>query len=179
MFGGFLERLAIFVAMTVYNGRKSIAEGIDLELEKEGAHYIVAIKSGPDWGNSSQIARMIDNFKKAARVIRTSASAKPLTFINGCCYGRAGNENKGEYFKLCGQSFWEFVSGDAELYRRIIEPIGYRARERNDEFAVEYAKVVNQFTQQFVADFCRDDGAIDWDRLLIFNSGRAAKASSK
>lgn len=176
IFGGFLERLAIFVAMTVFQGRKSIAEGIDLELEKEGAHYIVAIKSGPDWGNSSQIARMLDNFKKAARIIRTNAAAKPLTFINGCCYGRTGNENKGEYFKLCGQSFWEFVSGDSELYRRIIEPIGYRARERNDEFMAEYAKVLNQFTQQFVTDFCNPDGAIDWDKLLTYNSGRTIKA---
>ena len=98
-----------------------------------------------------------------------------LRCINGCCYGRAAHENKGEYFKLCGQSFWEFISGDSELYRRIIEPIGHRAREHNDKFADEYAKVLNQFTQQFIADFCHSDGAIDWDKLLIFNSSRKAK----
>jgi hypothetical protein len=176
IFGGFLERLAMFVAKTVYGGRKSIAEGIDLELEKDGAVHIVAIKSGPDWGNSSQIARMCDNFKKAARIIRTNAAAKPLTFVNGCCYGRTAAENKGEYFKLCGQSFWEFISGDPELYRRIIKPIGHRAREHNDEFLAEYAKVLNHFTQQFIADFCNPDGAIDWDKILVFNSGRKNRA---
>ncbi len=162
-------------SLSLPEGGLSIAEGIDLEMEKDGTLYIVAIKSGPVWGNSSQIARMCDNFKKAARIIRTNAAATPLTFVNGCCYGRAGNENKGEYFKLCGQSFWEFISGDSELYRRIIEPIGHRAREHNDKFADEYAKVLNQFTQQFIADFCHPDGAIDWDKLLIFNSSRKAK----
>ena len=33
-------------------------------------------------------------------------------------------------------------------------PIGYRAKERNEEFAVEHAKVLNRFTEQFIADFC-------------------------
>lgn len=97
---------------------------------------------------------------------------RPLVCVNGCCYGRTASENKGDYLKLCGQAFWEFVSGDAELYRRIITPIGYRAQERNDEFAVAFAKVVNQFTKELLADFCHSDGAIDWDKLLAFNSGR-------
>jgi hypothetical protein len=172
IFGGFLERLAMFVASVRCGGRKSIAEGIDLELEKRGTLYAVAIKSGPDWGNSSQVARMRDNFRKAARIIRTNAPAKPLIFINGCCYGRTGTENKGDYFKYCGQSFWEFISNDPELYRRIIEPIGHKSREHNEGFKAEYAKVLNQFTQQFISDFCHPDGAIDWDKLLVFNSGR-------
>ncbi len=98
----------------------------------------------------------------------------PLVSVNGCCYGRAATENKGDYFKLCGQSFWEFLSGDPELYRRIIIPIGYRAKERNDQFQVEFSKVVNQFTKQLLVDFCMKDGSIDWDKLVAFNSARPA-----
>jgi hypothetical protein len=56
MFGEFLEELAISICGQVYGGRKSSAEGIDLEFEKEGVLYIVSIKSGPNWGNSCQIA---------------------------------------------------------------------------------------------------------------------------
>jgi hypothetical protein len=103
-----------------------------------------------------------------------------LVCVNGCCYGRTTKENKGDYFKLCGQSFWEFISGDSELYRRIIVPIGYRAKERNDEFAAEFAKVVNQFTKELLTDFCQADASIDWDKLLAFNSARVApKSASK
>src|SRR3989344_2528158 len=58
IFGGFLEELAIFICGKVYGGTKSAAEGIDLEFLKNRVKYIVAIKSGPNWGNSSQIKRM-------------------------------------------------------------------------------------------------------------------------
>ena len=60
IFGDFLEGLAIFINKTVYNGNKSAAEGIDLEFDADGVKYIVSIKSGPNWGNSSQIKKMKD-----------------------------------------------------------------------------------------------------------------------
>jgi hypothetical protein len=31
-------------------------------------------------------------------------------------------------------------------------------------------RLMNQFTQEFIADFCVD-GAIDWKKLVEFNSG--------
>jgi hypothetical protein len=70
-------------------------------------------------------------------------------------------------------SIWELLTGDRDLYRRIIVPIGYRAKERNEEFGAEYAKVLNRFTEQFIADFCDTDGSIDWDKVLAFNSARS------
>jgi len=38
IFGGFLEDLAIFICSKVYGGRKSAAEGIDLEFEQKGVY---------------------------------------------------------------------------------------------------------------------------------------------
>ena len=52
VFGGFLEGLAIFICGRVFAGKKSSAEGIDLEFERDGICFIVSIKSGPNWGNS-------------------------------------------------------------------------------------------------------------------------------
>lgn len=172
IFGTFLERLAVFVADKAWDGRKSAVEGIDVEMEIKGVLHLVTIKSGPDWGNAGQITKMRDYFKKAARILGTNAATRPVVFINGCCYGRTASENKGDYFKLCGQSFWEFLSGDPELYRRIIVPIGYEAPKHNEAFAIEFAKAVNQFTRQLLGEFCHADGSIDWDKLLAFNSGR-------
>jgi hypothetical protein len=119
---------------------------------------------------------MRDNFRRARQVLRTNAKAKPIICVNGCCYGRVTNEDKGDYIKLAGQAFWGFLSGNADLYRRIIVPIGYKAKKRNEQFAVEYAKVLNRFTEQFIADFCNTDGSIDWDKLLTFNSGKKPKS---
>ena len=128
IFGDFLEGLAVFINQKTYNGHKSSAEGIDLEFKKEKIKYIVSIKSGPNWGNSSQIKRMVDNFKKAKRILRTSNAKMHIIAVNGCCYGRDNKPDKGEYQKLCGQKFWTFISGDDLLYTDIIEPLGHKAK---------------------------------------------------
>ncbi len=169
LFGGFLEELAIFICNKVYGGKKSAAEGVDLEFIKNGVKYIVAIKSGQNWGNSSQIKRMIDNFKKAKRILGTNTSKTNIVAVNGCCYGRDNTPDKGNYLKYCGQMFWEFVSGDTVLYTDIIEPLGYQAREKNDEFQKQYAVLINKFTSEFSAEFC-SNGTIDWKKLVAFNS---------
>ncbi len=172
IFGDFLENLAIFICNRVYDGHKSSAEGIDLEFERDGIHYIVAIKSGPNWGNSSQIKRMLDNFKKAQRILHTSLARANIRAVNGCCYGQENKTDKGDYIKLCGQDFWEFISGNENLYIEIIEPLGYGSLQKKNLFSEEYVKILNIFTNQFFVDFCLKDGSIAWDKLVAFNSGK-------
>lgn len=175
IFGGFLEEFAVFICARVFGGKKSSAEGIDLEFERGGIIYIVSIKSGPNWGNSGQIKKMIQNFSLAKRILRTNASAKNIVAVNGCCYGQEGIEDKGDYVKKCGQGFWSFISGDDDLYTSIIEPLGHKAKEHNEAFQAEYNKVVNRFTGEFIKEFCQPDGAIVWDKLVRFNSGQETK----
>lgn len=173
LFGGFIEGLAIHVCNYVFHGRKSSAEGIDLEFEKNNAKYIVSIKSGPNWGNSSQIKKMKDNFRKAKRILGTNTSTSiNVIAVNGCCYGKDNTPDKGEYLKLCGQRFWEFVSGNDALYTEIIEPLGHNAKEKNDQFMEEYGKVINKFSLAFMEMFCDPTGAINWEKVIQFNSGQ-------
>jgi hypothetical protein len=170
IFGEFLEGLAIFVCGKVYNGRKSAAQGIDLEFEKDSTLYLVSIKSGPNWGNSRQISKMKDDFKKAKRILSTSGGIREAVAINGCCYGRDNNPNKGDYFKLCGQAFWEFISGAPDFYTEIIEPLGHQAKHRNEEFNQAYARIINRFTAEFGEEFYTPSNEIDWEKLVKFNS---------
>lgn len=171
IFGDFLEGLAIFVCNKVYDGRKSSAEGIDLEFKKGNVLYIVSIKSGPNWGNSSQILKMRDNFNKARRILRTNNSRINVVAVNGCCYGKERMKDKGDYFKYCGQEFWKFISGNSDLYLDIIEPLGFEAKKRNDEFIQAYSQIINIFTSEFYSSFCVK-GKINWDKLVKFNSGK-------
>jgi hypothetical protein len=175
VFGGFLEGLAVFICERVFIGKKSSAEGIDLEFERDGIYFIVSIKSGPNWGNSSQIKKMRQNFLQAKRILGTNTSARNIVAVNGCCYGQDNTEDKGDYLKKCGQRFWEFVSGDNNLYTTIIEPLGHKAKERNEEFQIEYGKVINRFTAEFIKDFCQPDGTILWEKLVQFNSAIPSK----
>ena len=106
IFGNWLEGLAIFISNEVYGGYKSGITGIDLEFDKENIRYIITIKSGNNWGNSSQIKKMISDFKTAKKTLRTSNSQINVVAINGCCYGKENNPDKGDYFKYCRHEFW-------------------------------------------------------------------------
>jgi hypothetical protein len=170
IFGDWLEGLAIFINGKVYDGRKSGITGIDLEFDRDDSRNIVTIKSGPNWGNSSQIAKMVADFKTAKKTLRTSNSQLNIVAVNGCCYGKDSEPDKGDYYKFCGQRFWKFISGNDHLFTEIIDPLGYNAKERNDDFIKSYAQMINKFTRDFSNDFCKTNGEIDWDKLVRFNS---------
>ena len=171
IFGDWLEGLAIFINEQVYGGWKSGISGIDLEFNNNSIRNIVTIKSGPNWGNSSQIAKMKFDFISAAKALRTSNSKLQILAVNGCCYGCDNKPDKGDYFKFCGQRFWKYISGDDNLYIDLIEPLGRKAKEKNDEFNESYSKISNKFTKEFINDFCNENGEINWVKLVQFNSG--------
>lgn len=170
IFGAFLENVAIHANSIALGGIKSSTEGIDLEFTHEDKRYIVSIKSGPNWGNASQIKKMKDNFRKAKIVLRQNGTVKNVVAVNGCCYGRDNKPDKGDYFKFCGENFWTLISGDANLYIDLIEPLGHKAQLRNDEFQIEYDKATNRFTKLFIEEYCLADGSIDWEKIVKLNS---------
>ncbi len=174
IFGDWLEGLAIFIAGEVYGGKKSSAHGIDLEFDRDGIHYIVSIKSGPNWGNSSQIKKLETDFKTAKKILHTSKSKLHVEAVNGCCYGKNAHPDRGEYQKLCGQDFWEFVSGRSDLFVEIIEPLAAKAKERNEEFIERYHCKLNLFVREFLRDYAFEDGSVNWEKIVRLNSGRRA-----
>lgn len=172
LFGEFIEGLAIFVCSRTHSGKKSELTGIDLEFIKDDVIYIAEVKAGWNWGNSSQIKQLKINFENAKKILEKQTGKKVIA-INGCCFGKRKNKNpeKDGYYKICGQEFWELISGVENFYIDIIEPIGHKAKQKNEEFLEAYASVVNRFTLDFAQRFCID-GKIDWKKLLEFNSGK-------
>ena len=72
--------------------------------------------------------------------------------------------------KVVGQNFWYLISEDQHLYTEIIEPVGYMAQEHNARFLTEKSNITNRFTKEFIDRFCDKNGAIDWIRIVEFNS---------
>ncbi|MGN0048015.1 MAG: PmeII family type II restriction endonuclease [Bacteroides sp.] len=171
MFGDWLEGLAIYVAQEVYHGYKSAANGIDLEMDKEGCHYVISIKSGPNWSNSSSLAKQMENFRKAIKTYHTSGHKTPCLAIEGCCYGTEYSENDTRT-KLCGQRFWNFISGSETLYTDIIEPMGAEAKAKNEAYQKSYDAMINKFIVEFAQEYCDTNGCIVWERILQLNSGK-------
>jgi hypothetical protein len=171
LFGDFLEGLALFIASKTCGGHKSSAQGVDLEFIHKGIHYVVSIKSGPRWGNSAQQRRLEQDLKDAVTRIKQSRFGTNVQPVLGICYGDTRTSYVRGYLKVVGQNFWYLISEDKDLYTDIIEPIGYRAKEHNETFHNEKSRVINRFTKQFIEEFCDSAGAIDWVKLVEFNSG--------
>lgn len=177
IFGNWLEGLAIYISSDLLkNGIKSSSNGVDLEIVNDKYHYLVSIKSGPNWGNSSQLKKLETDFINAKRSIKTSGYNKEVICINGCCYGKKQDlsikSNILEYYKYCGQVFWEFITGEENFYLDIIVPIGYNAKIMNDEFDKLYAKTINKFTKGFLDDLCLPNGDVDWDKIIQLSSSK-------
>ncbi len=162
LFGDFLETLAVFIAGKTCGGHKSAATGVDLEFMNDGIHYIVSIKSGTNWGNSSQQNKLQQDLQKAVATIKQARFNANVQAVLGICYGKTRTSYLRGYLKVVGQNFWYLISENRDLYIDIIEPIGYRANQHNDTFSDEKARVVNIFTKAFIDKFCNDQGNIDW-----------------
>lgn len=172
LFGDFLEDLAVFVAGKTVHGHKSTAPGMDLEFEKDGIYHIVSIKSGPNWGNSSQHKKLATDFLDAEKRLKQSSHVQNVQKVLGICYGKVKTSfTSSGYIKVVGQNFWTLISNDPNLYIDIIEPIGYKAKEHNDAYYHERDKISNRLTHNFIERFCDETGAIDWHELLRANSG--------
>ncbi len=171
LFGDFLEGLAIFVASKTCSGHKSAAPGVDLEFFNKEIHYVVSIKSGTNWGNSSQQSKLTQDLQNAVVRIKQSKQGANVQPVLGICYGNTRTCYLRGYWKVVGQNFWYLISENKDLYTDIIEPIGHQAKQYNETFFNDKSKIINRFTKQFIDDFCDDRGAIDWVKLVEFNSG--------
>lgn len=174
IFGNWMEGLAIYIAKCVYHGHKSVAKGLDLEFDMNNKHYLVSIKSGPYWGNSSSIAKLKDYFKDALKVQSTSGNGTDVVCVEGCCYGNDNKDYEGilkaDHLKCCGEKFWTLISGEPTLFVDIIEPLGTKAKEKNEEYYAEYGRMINKATQQFIDDYCFQDGSINWEKIVRLNA---------
>jgi len=170
LFGDFLEELAVFIAGRTSNGKKSAATGIDLEFFRDNIHYLVSIKSGPNWGNSSQQKKQEADFKTAVRVLKQSNRTINVQPVLGICYGKTKTSFLRGYMKVVGQNFWYLISENENLYTDIIEPLGYRAKKHNENFIKRKNRILNNFTKEFLELYC-DNGNINWRKLVQFNSG--------
>jgi len=173
MFGNWLEGLAIYIAGKVYGGKKSSAQGIDLEMDKDGIHYVISIKSGPKWSNSSSMAKLEQDFGRAVKAFHTSGNKIPCVPIEACCYGKKNSTS--DHTVLAGQDFWAFISGNENLYTEIIEPLGTDAYKQNEEYKKEYGKMLTRFEKDFANEYSDADGNIKWEEIVKMNSGSKNK----
>lgn len=166
-FGQALENIAIDVCREAFGGQKSSTTGIDLDFTRDAHRYLVSIKSGPAWGNSSQVAKMREDFRKAVQVIRQGDRNAVVHPINGCCYGKTDRDH-GDYRKVCGAAFWELISGEKDLYQRLMSELSAVA---SNGFSDSVDAAVAKVADELQSDWAGEDDRLDWAKILGHNSG--------
>ncbi|MBQ9870162.1 MAG: hypothetical protein IJM32_10940 [Ruminococcus sp.] len=166
----FFEPLAIAAS----GGNKALAEGIDIMVQDNANNtiYAVAVKSGPSVFNADSKKRQEQNFMAASKLAQ-QAKARYEAYI-GYAYGRKKDSGRGKpkmYQELAGKKFWEELTGDADFYLKIIKFMGNLPEQYVASYKESYNKASNRLVREFSNKFCKDDGSIDWEKLVEFNSG--------
>lgn len=159
------------IAVVVSGGQKAVTEGVDITVDKDNVIYSIAVKSGTSVFNADSRKRQEQNFQSAQK--RAQQARKAFLPVVGYGYGKKQIKKGKEKFyqELAGKDFWEWLSGDPDFYTKIITYMGTRPDEYAKEFDEAYSKAENRLIREFTIKYCKEDGSIDWDALIKFNSG--------
>jgi hypothetical protein len=166
----FFEPVAKEVAKIVFNGVVAPASGIDFTIETNVKYSAYGMKSGENWGNSSQKSQLKTDFGKSQKILYKIQ--KQFDPVVGHGYGTKNTSfnPKTGWRDVSGQAFWKEISGDANFYLKIIQLMKDFPQKHRTEFQKSWDALVNKFTSEFISDFCNSDGSIDWDKLTKFVS---------
>jgi hypothetical protein len=161
------------IVLAVSRGRKSSAKGIDVEIEAE-TYKAIAVKSGPNIFNSSQTARMNDEFQELQNRLRQHliSLGKQFDPILGCSYGKrvSAPTTKRRYRIISGQAFWQEITGDPDFYLKLIRLMKDYTERHRQHYQEEWDKAVNRFTRDLLNDFADESGSLDWEKIVQFIS---------
>lgn len=132
----------------------------------------IAVKSGPSVFNADSKKRQEQNFMAASKLAQ-QVKARYEAYI-GYCYGKKKDSGRGKpkmYQELAGQRFWAELTGDEEFYKKIIRFMGTMPEEYVADYKESYNKAANRLVREFSNSFCNEDGSINWEELVEFNSG--------
>lgn len=57
------------------------------------------------------------------------------------------------------------------FYGTLIEYMGTMPEKYVADYKESYNRAANRLVREFANSFCREDGSIDWEKLVEFNSG--------
>ena len=162
------------IAIAASGGNKALAEGIDIMIQNNETNTIsaIAVKSGPSVFNADSKKRQEQNFTAASKLAQ-QAKARYEAYI-GYCYGKKKESGRGKpkmYQELAGKRFWAELTGDEEFYIKIIGYMGTMPEKYVADYKESYNRAANRLVREFANSFCREDGSIDWEKLVEFNSG--------
>ena len=164
------------IAIAASGGSKSATTGVDIELHDKDTNtkFFVAVKSGTSIFNADSMKKQKENFEEAQRTLRTSGGRIGFAAIVGYAYGTKVDSGKGKakiFEEVAGEEFWEALTGDKDFYKKIISYMDTLPEKYIAEYEESYNKALNRLVRDFSIEFCTEDGTINWEKFVDYNSG--------
>ncbi len=171
MFGTLAEQCAVVICQSAKNGMKSTAEGIDIEYVENETRTIIQVKSGKNWGNSSQRKNCLTTSIKPLVILQQGNNVH-VRCIEGVCYGPASNRSRGSYYTYIGSDFWEEVSGWEDTHIALLSIFVAHAQNGLMESKTLAKGAVTQF---LIESGISQQGEIDWVNWVNYVDKKRSK----
>jgi hypothetical protein len=151
-------------------------EGADILKTKEGRHYHIQVKSGPNTVPKDLGLKISELLRSAQRRNRGSVA------LFGMCYGNDDQvssivkqyvEQEGGINWVSGRRFWEFISDDPDCINEIYEIAGKVGEEFRDAQGQTLSEILDSRIDELVKEFEQlygKSGDLMWKNLLKVNS---------
>ena len=119
-----------------------------------------------------QISKWLTELHKAKNVFQMENVNKKNTTVLALPLADDEHNSREEMMTYSGGNFWHLLKVDDSLIDDIIMPMISLAKSKNDDYWCVYYRMLNRFYRIFTDHFLTPDYAIDWEKLVRFNSGR-------
>ena len=177
LFGNdFFEPLALWAAgeSSRHSGGQRVvtvggAAGIDIAIENATTYAAISVKSGKNIFNAqSSKGQDIEFGELRARLKKLG---KNFSEVVGYGYGRKSEPKKATVQdRVAGQKFWELLTNESDFYLRIARAIGVHSAGHGESYRKAFERKCNSLVKEFVLNFVHEDGSIEWDKVVAFNS---------
>lgn len=156
------------LALVLSGGHTAPSPGVDVVCEDASTYTAYAIKSGTAVFNAQSKKKQLEEFGSlAARVRKLGKRFDPVI---GYGYGRKQQRVQAAYRELAGQALWQELSGDPECYLRIIRLLADAPPSIAADYELARTALIDELVAELEADFCKPDGTIDWEQIVMLNS---------
>lgn len=170
------------IAKAVSGGEVSPSEGVDIAIQTEDKYLAIAVKSGPNQYNASQKKRQNEEFNVLRSRLMKLKKQFDALLGHGYGYGKLRTEpSKNQIYRdRSGQEFWEEITGDSDFCLKLIRLMENDIiRKHRQDYLDAWQQAVNRYLREFTIVFCDKNGAIDWEKLVAFNSGKRIPRKTK
>jgi hypothetical protein len=170
IYGYLYESIALSIVKIVYRAYKSAEVCTDLEWvdELNKKHYR-GWKSSPFWGNSDQTKACI---KKLEELIENPDFG---SFLICTSYGKTSikrKKGKRTYEQKSGQDAWETISGDAEMYNKVMESLLLHKDSIEQTMKDIYISEDKRSITWIEKNFLNEDKTINFKKINEYISGK-------